>query len=59
MEDFGLGAVGHADWYAGRAKDDARKRSKHPHAELPEEPVDEVILSSDVDADYPAGEEPA
>ena len=57
MDDLRLGPVGRADWYAGRAKDQSKKRSRPEHVESPDEPVDQVVLSSDLDSEEASPEE--
>jgi len=57
MDDLRLGPIARADWYAGQTKDQSKKRSRQDHVESPEEPVDQVVLSSDIDGEELSCEE--
>ena len=59
MGDLRIDSFGLPDSQAGQPKDGSKKRSRERHTEPPEEPIDEVTLSSASEPDAePLGYKP-
>jgi hypothetical protein len=46
MDDFRIDSLGFDDSAYGQDQDGSKKRPRHKHVELQEEPADQVMLSS-------------
>jgi hypothetical protein len=46
MDDLRIGSLGPMAWYPGQPGDQSKRRSRHGHAEMEDDPSDRVVLST-------------